>query len=148
MPKDLPFNINILLKQVADDDEQAFRLVFDHYKAAFYATAFKMTRSPDIAEDIVQEVFVTLWMKRKLVAAAEKPQGYVFTILHNCIYYHFRKIAQERQLKLKMEFEKDMSENNIEMLLMEKENQAILKNAISRLPPQQQLIYKLLNRKV
>lgn len=143
MQKDLPYNIQILLKQIAEDDESAFRGVFDHFKEPFHAAAFKMTRSADIAEEIVQEVFVALWEKRKLVASAKKPEGYLFTILHNSIYTHFRKIAQERKLKSKIAQAEDKSENQIETLLLEKENRTILENVISRLPPQQRLIYKL-----
>ena len=143
MPKDLSYDITMMLKQMADDNEQAFRLIFDHYKAPFHAAAFKMTRSADIAEEITQEVFVTLWVKRKLIAAAKRPDSYVFTILHNCIYSHFRKLARERQLKLKLEQEIENSENLIEALLDKKENTNILENIINQLPPQQKLIYKL-----
>jgi RNA polymerase sigma-70 factor (ECF subfamily) len=143
MQKNLPYNISILLKRVAEGDEQAFRIVFDHYKEPFLATAFKMTHSADTAEEIVQEVFVTLWVKRKLVAIAKKPEGYVFTILHNCIYAHFRKLVLERQLKSKMAHGEEQSENRIENLLLEKENTTIIENVISQLPPQQKLIYRL-----
>lgn len=143
MPKDLPYDTEILLKQIAEDDESAFRTVFDHYKEPFHATAFKMTRSADVAEEIVQEVFVTLWVKRKLVATAKKPEGYLFTILHNSIYNHFRKLVQERKLKSKIGKSEEGSENLIETLLFEKENRNILENVISRLPPKQRIIYKL-----
>ena len=143
MQNNLPYNISILLKRVAEGDEQAFRIVFDHYKEPFLAMAFKMTHSADTAEEIVQEVFVTLWVKRKLVAIAKNPEGYVFTILHNCIYAHFRKLVLERQLKSKMAHGEEQSENRIENLLLEKENTTIIENVISQLPPQQKLIYRL-----
>jgi RNA polymerase sigma-70 factor (family 1) len=143
MPKDLPYDIINLLKDLANDDEHAFRIVFDHYKAPFHATAFKMTRSADIAEEIVQEVFVTLWIKRKLVAVAEKPEGYLFSILHNSIYAHFRKLAQERRLESKLEQQREDSYNNIETILIDKEDRTILENVINQLSPQQRLIYKL-----
>jgi RNA polymerase sigma factor (sigma-70 family) len=143
MPKDLPYDIIKLLKDLANSDEQTFRLVLDHYKAPFHSTAFKMTRSEDIAEEIIQEVFVTIWMKRKLVADSEKPEGYLFTILHNSIYSHFRKLAQERRLEFKLDQQREDSYNNIETLLIEKEDRATLENVINQLPPQQSLIYKL-----
>ena len=54
------YDIKKLLKQVAEGNEQAFRVIFDHYKVPFHAAAFKMTRSADLAEEIVQEVFITL----------------------------------------------------------------------------------------
>jgi len=143
MPKDLSYNITILLKQLAEGDENVFRLIFDHYKVPFHEAAFKMTRSAYIAEEITQEVFVTLWIKRELVAAAKRPDSYLFTILHNCIYSHFRKLAHERQLKFKLEQEIENNENPIEALFDEKENETILNNIIKQLPPQQSLIYKL-----
>lgn len=143
MPKDLPYEISILLKQVAGGDEQAFRLIFDYYKEIFYSVAFKMTRSQNISEEIIQEVFVTLWEKRKLIAGANRPDSYVFTILHNSIYAHFRKLAHERQFKLKLELQIENSENSIETRLDEKENRIILENIINQLPLQQKLVYKL-----
>ncbi len=143
MQEDLSYDIKLLLKQAAEDDEQAFRAVFDHYKTPFHSVAFKMTRCANVSEEIVQEVFVTLWVKRKLIAVAKRPEGYVFTILHNCIYSHFRKLAQDRRLELKMKQESEDSENQTETLLIEKESKAIIENVINQLPPQQKLIYKL-----
>lgn len=143
MQEGFPYDIKILLRHIAEDEEQAFRAVFDHYKVPFHATAFKMTRSADIAEEIVQEVFVTLWIKRKLIAVAKKPENYVFTILHNCIYSHFRKLVLERQLKSKIAQMDEKSENPVETLLLEKENRTILEKIINQLPPQQKVIYRL-----
>lgn len=141
--KDLPQHIKILLKQIGSGDEHAFRAVFDFYKLAFYGAAFKMTRSAHLSEEIVQEVFVTIWVKRQLIAGAIRPENYIFTILHNCIYAQFRRIARERQLKSQLKKEQEEGEDLIESLLLEKENKAILENVISQMPPQQRLVYKL-----
>ncbi|MBX2923530.1 MAG: RNA polymerase sigma-70 factor [Chitinophagaceae bacterium] len=137
------YDITTLLEQVSQDNEEAFRMIFDHYKAPFYATAFKMTRAAGTAEEIVQEVFVTLWMKRKLAARAKNPEGYIVTILHNCIYAHFRKLARERQLRSTVKQAEEESESPVESLLLEKEHRGIIEKVISRLPPQQKVIYKL-----
>lgn len=130
--------------RIAQDDEIAFRAVYDFYKATFHATAFKMTRSADTAEDIVQEVFVTLWNKRTQVGQAKNPLAYFFTILHNCIYAHFRKVMLERQMRQKVADNSDhIEENPVEELLLAKENRELLTAIISQLPPQQQLVYRL-----
>lgn len=137
------YRIEILLKQLGKGDEYAFRSIFDHYKTSFYSAAFKMTRSAHLAEEIVQEVFVAIWVKRQLIAGANRPENYIFTILHNCIYTQFRRIARERQLKSQLKKEQEEGEDIIESLLLEKENKAILENVISQMPPQQRLVYKL-----
>lgn len=143
MPENISNDIKKLLEDITNDDEIAFREIFDHYKIPFYATALKMTRSETIAEEIVQEAFVAIWIKRKLVAAANTPKAYIFTILHNCIYAHFRKLTQERLLKLKIERKVEFSEDVVESLLIEKEDREKLERVINQLPPQQKIIYKL-----
>jgi len=137
------YEIKTLIKQIAEDDEAAFRTIFDHYKAPFYSAAFKMTRSGSLAEEIVQEVFVKIWVKRKIIATAKRPADYIFTILHNCIYAQFRKLALEDKLKTTLAQDSEESEDSIQLLLLEKENKAILENVINQMPARQRLIYKL-----
>jgi RNA polymerase sigma-70 factor (ECF subfamily) len=133
-----------LLLRVAKGDELAFRAVYDFYKARFHAAAFKMTRSADDAEEIVQEVFITLWNQRTKVGGAQNPVNYFYKILHNTIYSHFRKLAHERQLKLKVAGnERDADESPVEERLIDKEELEILEAVITQLPPQQQLVYRL-----
>jgi RNA polymerase sigma-70 factor (ECF subfamily) len=143
MPKESTYNISELLRRLAEDDEQAFRLIFDHYKKIFFATTYKMTRCEVSAEEVVQEVFVALWVKRNLIAAAEEPENYLFTILHNSIYGHFRKLAKERRLKARLDQHLEESENPIEILMQEKDNRTIFEAIVNRLPPQQKLVYRL-----
>lgn len=133
-----------LFRQVGEGDENAFRLVFEQYKAPFYTAAYKMVRSAEQAEDIVQEVFITFWKKRELVALADNPEAYLFKILHNVIYTQFRKLAKERQLKQTLaNGETESEEASVEALLLEKENKTIFETVIGQLPAQQQLVYRL-----
>ena len=143
MPQEAGYEIKTLIKQVAEGDETAFRTIFEQYRAPFYSAAFKMTRSGNLAEEIVQEVFVKIWVKRKLIAAAKRPADYIFTILHNCIYAQFRKLVRENKLKTELAQDCEESEDAIQSLLFEKENKAILENIINQMPPRQRLIYKL-----
>lgn len=133
-----------LLRLVAGGDESAFRKVFDLYKSPFYNAAFKMIRSPDLAEDIVQEVFITLWNKRVLIGSQPNPQAYLLKILHNNIYQQFRKLAIEKRLKETVKSQgEEADENSLELFLLEKENRAMLEAIISQLPHQQQMVYRL-----
>lgn len=135
---------NQIFCKIAEGDEQAFRIVFDHFKQSFFAAAYKMTRSADTAEEIIQEVFISLWNNRKKVAAAKNPEGYLMKMLHNSIYAHFRQVLVENRLKKKLsEQQGEAVENSIEELLLAKENRNILNTIIGKLPPQQQLVYQL-----
>jgi len=133
-----------LFIRLADGDEPAFRELFDALRNPFHAAAYKVTRSADLAEEIVQEVFVALWEKRKQIAVANNPKGYFVAILHNHIYYHFRRIILERQARQKAADQTgDTDDNPVEELLLAKENRNALQAVISKLPAQQQLVYRL-----
>jgi RNA polymerase sigma-70 factor (ECF subfamily) len=132
-----------LLKRIARGDEKAFRMIFDHYKDRFFAAALKMTRSSDIAEETVQDVFVTLWLQRTALSEVQYPSAYLLAIVHNNIKKHFRKLALEKKLKQGVTWRMAESESPTEDILADKENRQILNDIIQHLPPQQQLVYQL-----
>jgi len=132
-----------LLQRIAQGDEKAFRTIFDQYKDQFYAAALKMTRSTDVAEEIVQEVFVALWMQRSALAVVEYPSSYLFTIVYNNINKHFKKLALEKRIRQSVSERAPDSECITENELIEKENRQLLTHIIQQLPPQQQLVYEL-----
>jgi RNA polymerase sigma-70 factor (ECF subfamily) len=135
---------NELLLRVATGDEIAFRQVFDLCKKPFHAVAFKITRSADAAEDVVQNVFINLWNNRVQVGAAKNPSGYLLTILHNSIYSYFRQLALETRVRQQFhEAQDDEEQSPVEALLLAKENRHLLEALLNRLPPQQQLVYRL-----
>src|SRR5271170_5123224 len=51
---------DVLLRRAAKGDEEAFTLVYRRHQAAIYRFALRMTGSPWAAEEIVQDVFMTL----------------------------------------------------------------------------------------
>lgn len=132
-----------LLQLISEGDEAAFIEIFDRYKDRFYAVALKMTRSPDSSEEIVQEVFVTLWIRRLSLSRVEHPVSYLFTIAYNTISTHFKKIALEKRAQERFSEKIPQSECQTEKMLEEKENRELLQNIIRQLPDQQQQIYRM-----
>lgn len=132
-----------LLKRIARDDERAFRIIFDRYKERFYAAAWKMTRSSDMSEEIVQEVFLSLWLHRSVLSDVENPASYLFQVVYNTIAAHFKRLAVQKALKAKAYGKWPDSGNYTEEKVLEKESYQILHQIIRQLPLQQQLIYKL-----
>lgn len=132
-----------LLKRIARDDERAFRIIFDRYKERFYAAAWKMTRSSDMSEEIVQEVFLSLWLHRSVLSDVENPASYLFQVVCNTIAAHFKRLAVQKALKAKAYGKWPDSGNYTEEKVLEKESYQILHQIIRQLPFQQQLIYKL-----
>jgi len=53
----------VLMQRLADRDLQAFRTLYGRYANLAYSTAVRVVRDPQIAEDMVQEIFVRIWRK-------------------------------------------------------------------------------------
>jgi len=54
-----------LFLRIAQDDERAFNELFHVYTRELYPFAMKLTGSETDAEEILQEVFLKIWAKRK-----------------------------------------------------------------------------------
>ena len=64
MPAETKYEESTLLALLAQDSEYAFQLVFDRYRNTVYKAAMLYVKSPVIAEEIVQDVFLKLWFQR------------------------------------------------------------------------------------
>jgi RNA polymerase sigma-70 factor (family 1) len=131
-----------ILVEIAVGNEYAFRKLFDLYKVRFYSVALKMTRSEEVAEDIVQDVFMHIWSKRESIVDVENPTSYFFTCVYRRVYQHYRKIALEKKL-LRERYSIKESVNTTEEIILAHESENLVSQAIANLPPQQQLVFKL-----
>lgn len=132
-----------LLKRIAAGDEAAFKIIFELYNKKFFGTAVKMTHSVTVAEDIVQEIFVTLWIKRNCLALAQNAASYLFSIAYNCIFSHFEKMACERTAMQHAANRSSEGENSSEEWINRKESRETLEKIINQLPPRQRTIFRL-----
>lgn len=85
-----------LLQQVATGNEQAFAKLFDAYHQQLGEYVFRITESLPVTEEIVQDVFVKLWLKRDILPGLESFSNYLFILLRNHTISYLRKKARER----------------------------------------------------
>ncbi|GAB3279556.1 RNA polymerase sigma-70 factor [Larkinella harenae] len=78
-----------LVSGIQRDDKKAFRHIYDRYQEGLYRMAFRKIHSEEIAEEIVQEVFVNLWEKRHKLAI-EDLRSYLFRAVRNGVLDYFR----------------------------------------------------------
>jgi RNA polymerase sigma-70 factor (ECF subfamily) len=94
-----------LLQQVSEGDEAAFRELFYHYSDSVGSYILSLSRSKMHAEEIVQDVFLKIWMSRE--ALAEKFKAYLYVISRNQTLNAIRKVM--RQMAHQKEWEKDQT---------------------------------------
>lgn len=132
-----------LLSMLAQDSEYAFQLLFDRYRNNTYKVAQMYVKSPVIAEEIVQDVFLKLWYQRKNLLEIRSLENWLFTLTRNLTFNSLKKIAYEWKAREKWLDQNVLSENNTDHELLNKEYHQLLQQAIDNLSSQQQQVYKL-----
>ncbi|MBS1750006.1 MAG: RNA polymerase sigma-70 factor [Bacteroidetes bacterium] len=132
-----------IIDRLYQGDEGAFTEIFYYYANKLYSFIKKLTRSEEIAEELVQEVFLSLWINREKIAKVENCSSYIFTIAANKTFNYLKsKAIHERYLET-MLFNKSESDNNTMESVDFHESQSILGKLINQLPTQKKIIYKL-----
>jgi len=73
-----------LLRGIVARDPAALRELFERYASAATALAHRIIRDPMLAEDVVQEVFLSVWERPNAYQPDRgSVRSFVFTIVHN-----------------------------------------------------------------
>ncbi len=121
--------------------------MFELYSDRVFGVAYTYTRSSQLAEEVVQDIFLKIWSKREKLGAVNELQDYIFIITRNHILNLLRGIAREKAF---LEGYREAQDTEIaapEAVYLQKESSLILEEAVLRLPPQQRAIYHLNQRK-
>jgi RNA polymerase sigma-70 factor (ECF subfamily) len=133
-----------LLLLIAQGDEIAFSKLFDHYRNRIYTVALKLTHSTTVAEEIVADVFLKIWLRRAALNEIDNFRAYLYTIARNETYRILNQIAKNYKIVWLTENDLSLVHNDTQEYLTGKELRSVLQKAIDRLPHQQKEVYKLI----
>lgn len=85
-----------LLKLIKKDENNAFKFLFKRYYPRLLGYAIRFVQEKEIAEDILQEVFLTFWEKRSLLKSISISSLLFCMVRNACINYLKRKSLVER----------------------------------------------------
>lgn len=135
-----------LLSLAATGNEAAFAQLFYAYHNKLGAYVFRFTQSREITEEIVQDVFLKIWLNRHTLSSIENFGSYIYVLSKNHTLNCLRSLAKERVRN--KQIEKNYLENHPECIPEDSDNTnyALVDRAINALPPQQQKAYILSRR--
>ena len=73
----------VLLYQIINDDVKAYEKIFGHYYSDLCRFVLVYVKDKTIAEEIVQEVFITIWEKRKKLNIQHSLKSYLYSSVKN-----------------------------------------------------------------
>ena len=71
-----------IIYRIAKGDEQALDAFMDHYSDFLYRTAYGVTGDKETAEEVVSDVFLEVWKKRKTLLEIDSMSGYLRTLAY------------------------------------------------------------------
>ncbi len=91
---------DVLLRRAAKGDEESFTLLYRRHQASLYRFALRMTGNAWAAEEVVQDVFMTLMREPKKYDAGRGAVGaYLFGIARNRVMKHLERLPRELSLE-------------------------------------------------
>ena len=121
----------------------AFEHLYNQYSAAIYANIRKMVRHPDLAEDILQDVFTVLWTSRAKIDPEQSVGNWLFVVSYHRSISCLKKKLKENTVPA---VEPTLADIPEEPELDEKYYTArieILNTAVERLPLHKQRVFRL-----
>ncbi len=132
-----------LINRFISGDKTAINDLYAEYSPRLYRFAMAYLKSESEVLDIVQEVFVNVWVNRKKLKKDSNLDAYLFTVAKNTIVSVFRKKLSEKDY---LEHLKNKSiTNSIDTESQFNYNQLSdkLNDLVEQLPPQRKKIYQL-----
>lgn len=131
----------VLLQQTGAGDERAFSLIVARYTSVVYAHLLTYLKDAQRAEEITQDIFMSIWRNREKLPGMENFPGYVYVITRNRVF----TVIKER-LSSTIEPPEDMLDTLLagpESSVQFKELLDAIHKAIDLLPARRQEVFRL-----
>ncbi|MEL1239777.1 RNA polymerase sigma factor [Flavobacterium flavipallidum] len=132
-----------LVKRLQENEEEALTIIYNKYWEVMYLAAYNLVKDRSVCEDIVQEVFISLWQRREKVQIKVSLKSYLYTSTVYKVYDHFNKNKKMLKDELFDDFENKIETSNPETKLMHQELITYLDAIIETLPDKCKEVYKL-----
>ena len=144
MSTNLPDTEKELLALIAEGHEPAFRVLYDRYWEKLFNYLVHITKSREIAEEIVADVFLKLWTGRDLLQNIQHMDGFLRKVAYNKAMDFFKIASRDARLqKVVAAGMSEAVEADTDNRLLDNEYRQILQEAVQQLSPQRRLIFSL-----
>ena len=126
------------------EDMKAYEQLYKLLYPGLHRFACAFVKSPDIAQDMVSDVFIKLWQIRGRLMAIENLKVYLFTLARNFCYSYLTQQFKKVVLSLdEADPEVLIHFDNPEELCISADALEKIRTAIRQLPPQCRIIFQL-----
>ena len=132
------YDLSLLM---ASGDVAAYKYFFEKYRNKVFSITMGFAETRSAAEDMVQEVFMKLWIHKAKLAGIKNFEAYLNTVTRNHLLNYLRKLANDHLLYQKIfnQYTGQTEEMSDDIVYHELQN--MVRKAVNQLPPQQKRVY-------
>lgn len=135
-------NEKLLLTQVSQGDRQSFQVLYKVCYPLVQRYILLFEPSPDVLDELTQDVFVRIWEKRERLESVETFKGYLFLVTRNVVFNFIRALKVRQKVKELDESARPPA-NDLENELLFKQYYEIALEAMNKLPPGRRKVLKM-----
>ncbi|MCM5527871.1 RNA polymerase sigma-70 factor [Parasegetibacter sp. NRK P23] len=138
-------DIRYLQTQIArNDDQLAYKSLFKNLQPWLYQFAYSFIKSHELAEEIVSDVFIRIWEKRKQLEQIDNLKLYLYVSTKNFSLNYLQKLLKNKTFELdQLSVELKSLYADPEQVLITREMANRVRLAVNQLPPRCKMIFKL-----
>lgn len=138
-------DLSTLGERIANDDQLAYRQLFMQFYHKLSRFVMGFTKSKELTEEIVSDVFINIWRRRKNMEEIKNLKLYLYVSAKNITFNYLKKLHRENLTDLdSVEIDPEDPFADPAAALITREMNLKLKSAINNLPPRCKLIFTLI----
>jgi len=143
---------NSLVEQFRLGNSESFEILLRKYEAKVYNLAIRLTRNTEDAEEVLQDVFVTVYRKIESFEGKAKFSSWLYRVTVNAAFMKLRKRKQDHSILLddlisqinnKSLHDVKSSSSKSDYMTVSKEMRDMIEGAISKLPGDYRAVFIL-----
>jgi len=136
----------VLFSRIAEGDEEAFRQVFARYGAVIHPFVLSIVKQDAVAREIVQEVFLRVWLKKETLTTIDRPGSWLYRIASNLSINQLKRSQLEASVVAQIGRKRNQEEgaDTLTTALDGRELRRLIDRAIDALPPQRKKVFALI----
>jgi RNA polymerase sigma-70 factor (ECF subfamily) len=131
-----------LVKRLQTGDVEAFDLIYDRYSGKLYLFSMKYLRSHEESEELIQSVFIKIWVNHKNLIKESSFKSYLYTITYNDICKTFRRRDYQKRFIEEILYTRSHSTSEIEEGIDYRSVLDRVEKVIDKLPERQKTIFQ------
>jgi len=124
-----------------NDDKKAYRALFEYYYPALCLYAKRYIENKETREDIVQDVFFSIWEKRKSIVVETSAKSYLISSVKNMSLNYLRKQGYQQEYRHKEAVKSPVYATHPDEIYDLQELQDLLEKTLTKLPEEYRIAF-------